>query len=269
MVSGPVCARCGGPLDSAAEGLCLRCLLGFFLASRPDAAPGPVPPAYRILTLLGHGRTGTVYLAEADGVRHRLVVVEILTTARESSAVVAELHRLRDALASLADLSFPRVLDAGVSTGTRPYVVSEYAAGLQLGTFAARLQLTLAERLKLLLQACDALAGAHAHGLVHGSLTGKKMLFSGSSTSPVLKVVDTGIAPVVRLPDESPRAAAADVRALGAILRDLIRAASSSNDDIRLKDLREVAEKAIQAGATTEGHASAAEMANHLRACLL
>ena len=113
---------------------------GDFLPSLPvdDEPPdlaGRSVGAYRLLTLLGTGGAGAVYLAErSDGSFAKRVAVKLL-----SSGFVPLRDRFlreRDFLAGLEHPNIARLLDAGTTDDHLLYLVMEYVEGLPIDNIA-------------------------------------------------------------------------------------------------------------------------------------
>jgi serine/threonine-protein kinase len=148
---------------------------------------------YRIERVLGRGGMGIVVAArhiELD----ELFAIKFLT-AGDSLTAPSRFIREARAAARLTSEHAARVFDVGrLSNGTL-YLVMEYLAG---GTLAQVLQsrgrLPLTEAARLLLDACDALAEAHALGIVHRDLKlANLFLTQRHGGRQCLKVIDFGI----------------------------------------------------------------------------
>ena len=201
---------------------------------------------YEVQSLLGSGAMGHVYLA-FDRRLQRRVVVKVLDEALASDARV----RARFANEALiqANIVHPhivRALDALEETGFLA-IVMDYVDG---GDLHGHLQahggkLGLAQVLAIMDPVLDAVAAAHASGVVHRDLKPANILLESGPQGPVPKVTDFGIAkildpgssagmtrvgavmgtPAYMAPEQMRGAADADARAdvfaLGAILYEL------------------------------------------------
>jgi hypothetical protein len=161
-------------------------------------SPAGIGPDRRIRLVghLGRGSMGTVHLGE-DVVLGRRVAVKELTGPLAAQPEVRE-RFLREARA-LAQISSPRVVQIYdiYREGDRQFLSMELCEGEDL---AARLKksgrLPAKEAARLGAQIAEALAAAHARGVVHRDLKPANVLFSGSD----IKVADFGLA---RLGDSS------------------------------------------------------------------
>jgi len=94
-------------------------------------------------------------------------------------------------LARLAHPGIARLLDAGVGPGGQPYLVLEYIDGQPIDEYATSHQLTVSQRLELILQVADAVSHAHANLIVHRDLKPSNILVTTDGT---VKLLDFGIA---------------------------------------------------------------------------
>jgi eukaryotic-like serine/threonine-protein kinase len=91
-----------------------------------------------------------------------------------------------------------RVLDVGEMRGGLPYIVMEYLTGKDLRTvLRERRRLPVETAVCYVLQACEAIAEAHALGVVHRDLKPANLfLTDGPDHSPLIKVLDFGVSKV-------------------------------------------------------------------------
>ncbi len=176
---------------------------GAFLATLPrlsaapldDALPEPAAGAdlgpYRLLSLLGQGGMGSVWLAErADGVLVRKVALKLPRLTWEPG-LARRWARERNILASLEHPHIARLYDAGVDPHGRPYFAMEYVDGTPIDVHCREHRLNLAARVALLLQVADAVAFAHRRLVVHRDLKPSNILVTSDGQ---VRLVDFGIA---------------------------------------------------------------------------
>ncbi len=165
--------------------------------------PGQHVGAYRVLSIIGRGGMGLVYLAErADGKFEQRVAIKVLQSGVDPSWVNDRAQQECRILASLELPNIARVLDADVSHDGLPYFVMEYVDGLPLDRYCERHQLSLRDRLRLLLPLCDALHLAHQKLIVHRDLKPDNILVTEHG---VPKLLDFGIAKVLGEVPVSPQ----------------------------------------------------------------
>lgn len=146
-------------------------------APQPGSDFGP----YRVERLLGHGGMGAVFLAH-DPRLNRPVALKVLLERHAQEETY--LRRFQREAAVMARLDSPHVLsvfDHGVIDGW-PYLVTQYAAGGDLGTLLAeRGPLPPALAARVCSQVADALAAAHAVGVVHRDVKAANVLVRDAS----------------------------------------------------------------------------------------
>jgi non-specific serine/threonine protein kinase/serine/threonine-protein kinase len=81
----------------------------------------------------------------------------------------------------------------GVSSG-RPYFVMELVKGVPVTQFCDEQKLTPRQRLELFQTVCQAVQHAHQKGIIHRDLKPSNVLVSRHDTTPVVKVIDFGVA---------------------------------------------------------------------------
>jgi len=144
---------------------------------------------YRIERELGSGGMATVYLGE-DLKHHRKVAVKVL---RPELAVTLGSDRFLREIETAAQFQHPHILpllDSGEAGGFLYYVMP-YVEGESLRTrLTRRGELPIHDAVKLLAEVCDALAYAHAHGVVHRDIKPDNVLLSGRHAL----VADFGVA---------------------------------------------------------------------------
>lgn len=168
---------------------------------RPTAHFQPLPEgtrlgAWQLGPIIGRGGMGEVYRADrADGQFQQRAALKLIHI--DSPSALLRFHRERQVLASLDHPHIAKVLDGGSTADGRPYMVMEFVDGLTITRYAEQHQLTLAQRLALFLQACEAVAHAHAQLVVHRDLKPANLLVDARGQ---LKLLDFGI---VKLLSES------------------------------------------------------------------
>lgn len=145
---------------------------------------------YRILSLLGAGGMGEVYLAD-DGQLGRRVAIKILPDA-VSRDEEAKLRMLREARA-VAALDHPNVCtiyEVGEQDG-RPWIAMQFIEGETLFERLKQSRLSPAECLDVGMQVAAALDEAHSHGVIHRDIKPMNVMLTVRGT---VKVLDFGLA---------------------------------------------------------------------------
>jgi serine/threonine-protein kinase len=150
---------------------------------------------YRVDAVLGAGAMGVV-VAARDLALDRRVAIKVMKPGG-SFGPDKRGRFLREArvVAKLRSEHVVKVLDMG-SFQEAPFIVMEYLEGKDLAAvLAERGPFLVEEAVALVLQACDAIAEAHAAGIVHRDIKPANLfLTKGNDGSPKVKVVDFGIA---------------------------------------------------------------------------
>src|SRR5262245_35073041 len=182
---------------------------GGFFDGLAEAVDEPSPPArigpYRVLGRLGRGGMGEVLLAErADGLFDQRVAIKLLRRGMASDEVLSRFSRERRILARLEHPHIARLLDGGATEDGRPYFVMELVEGEPITEFCRSRSLPVEDRLRLLQDACDAVATAHRNLVVHRDLKPSNVLVTKDGE---VKLLDVGIAKLLG-PDDTGEAAA-------------------------------------------------------------
>jgi len=152
---------------------------------------------YQVLSLLGAGGMGEVYLAR-DPRLDRTVALKILP--EELSADADLMQRFRREAKAASALNHPNVAtiyDVGESDGI-PFIVMEHVEGETLLARISR-RMTPPEVVDIAVQAADALDLAHAKGITHRDIKPANLMLTHRG---VVKVLDFGVAKVARNDDE-------------------------------------------------------------------
>ena len=135
---------------------------------------------------------GSVWLAErADGLFARRVALKLVHSSLFGSALAQRFERERSILGALDHPHIARLLDAGVADDGQPYLALEYVDGVPLGAFCDGARLTLQGRVRLIIQALDAVRHAHQNLVVHRDLKPSNILVTRDGQAHLL---DFGIA---------------------------------------------------------------------------
>jgi serine/threonine protein kinase len=165
-------------------------------AEGPGAQIGP----YKLVSILGEGGYGIVYLADQHEPVRRRVALKVIKPGMDSRQVIARFEAERQALALLDHPNVAHVHEAGTTAGGRPYFAMEYVKGVSIVEHCDRHRLSINDRLELFLQVCDAVQHAHQKGIIHRDLKPSNILVSFENERAVPKVIDFGIAKAISQP---------------------------------------------------------------------
>ncbi len=160
-----------------------------------EAAPDDRVGAYRLVEEIGAGGMGVVYLADrADGAFEQRVALKLLPANSLSPEAVRRFERERQILANLSHEHIARLLDGGVDSSGRPFLVMELVDGLHIDRYCDRHRLDLRARLRLFRTVCRAVQYAHQNLVVHRDLKPGNILVTHDG---VVKLLDFGIAKIL------------------------------------------------------------------------
>ena len=216
MSSHRSCSVCGTEFDSGVkfcpnDGTPLRSgesdesLIGQVIADR-----------YRIVSKIGEGGMGRVYLAEHVRMGRKCAVKMISPELARTDAAVARFNREAASASQINHPNVAQVYDFGEGPNGALYLAMEFVEGESMAALVRRDgALSIRRAATLTKQAADALAVAHHQGIVHRDLKPDNILvarqFDGSEC---IKVVDFGIAKTVQ-PDRDDSATGQTLTAVG------------------------------------------------------
>ena len=192
----PMIGDCDGLLDVSLE-VQLPDLLQRAVQTRSGVGLrfGDSVDRYRIEDVVGEGGMGTVFSAyRADGSFEQKVALKVLHRSPADENAHRRFLQERQILAELRHPHIARLLDGGV-IHERPYLVMELVDGEPITEFCEHAGAGREERVRLLLQACDAVGYAHRQGVVHRDLKPSNVLVEQDDDGRARVVVlDFGIA---------------------------------------------------------------------------
>ncbi|HZF08014.1 MAG TPA: serine/threonine-protein kinase [Thermoanaerobaculia bacterium] len=211
-----------------------------------EAVEGMRIGPYRLLSELGRGGMGAVYLAVRDEPRFtQRVALKLIKRGMDTDEIVRRFVAERQILAALAHPNIARLFDGGSTPDGRPYFVMEYVEGQPITVYVAQQKLALEARLRLFLRVCGAVQSAHQSLVVHRDLKPANILVDAQGEPKLLdfgiaKLLDpssfggmtalTGLAPGPMTPEYAspeqqagrPVTTATDVYGLGLLLYELL-----------------------------------------------
>src|SRR5262245_46231888 len=160
---------------------------------------GTAVGGYRILAPLGVGATGAVYVAEQPLLGRRVAVKILHPRRAEDADAVRTFVADSETVRRLRHGGIAAVLDVSAvptPVGELPCVVSELLDGRSLAeVIADRGALPAARAVVIAEQIAEALAAAHAAGIVHGGLKSENVFIVGGVPGlDAVKILDFGTA---------------------------------------------------------------------------
>ena len=169
-------------------------------ASLGDTLLGRAIGSYHVESRLGAGGMGEVYLAR-DQKLNRPVAIKLLSGQLGGDS--ERLRRFRVEAHSVSQLNHPNILvihDFGEHDG-RPYMVTEYVEGMTLRQRLHGGPIPVHDSVSIGLQIANALASAHARGIVHRDVKPENVMLRPDG---YVKVLDFGLAKLASADAPSP-----------------------------------------------------------------
>jgi WD40 repeat protein/serine/threonine protein kinase len=156
--------------------------------------PGSMIGPYKLKEQIGEGGFGLVFVAEQTEPVKRKVALKVIKPGMDTREVMARFEAERQALALMDHPNIAKVLDAGSTDSGRPYFLMELVKGLPITEFCDQHHLSPRQRLELFILVCQAVQHAHQKGIIHRDLKPSNVLVSRHDTTPIVKVIDFGVA---------------------------------------------------------------------------
>ena len=156
-----------------------------------SSVEGQTLGSYTLLSPLGHGGMGSVWLAKRnDGRFDRHVAIKFLHLAIASGSS-ERFKREGRILGHLSHSHIAELIDAGVTERGEPYLVLEHVEGEPIDQYCDHHRLDLNSRIRLVLDVCSAVTYAHSNLVVHRDLKPANVLVRNDGQ---VKLLDFGIA---------------------------------------------------------------------------
>ena len=157
-----------------------------------SSLPGKKIGAYTLISPIGRGGMGSVWLAErSDGRFERRVAVKFLNISVAATGGAQRFKREGRILGQLTHPHIAELIDAGVTGNGEPYLVLENVEGENIDQFCDHRGLDVDSRIRLFLDVLSAVAHAHANLVVHRDLKPSNVLVRKDGQ---VKLLDFGIA---------------------------------------------------------------------------
>jgi serine/threonine-protein kinase len=171
---------------------------------------------YRVERILGIGGMGVVVAAHHVQLDERVALKFLLPEAIGNADALARFVREARAAVKIKSEHVARVSDVGMLPNGAPYMVMEFLEGGDLsGWLKERGALPIEQAIEFVLQACVAVADAHALGIVHRDLKPANLFCVRRSDGQLsIKVLDFGISKLTEVAGSAPGVAMTQTSAL-------------------------------------------------------
>jgi two-component system LytT family response regulator len=148
---------------------------------------------YRILSLLGKGGMGEVFLAEDTRLHRKVALKVLLPEVAEDKEKLARFVQEARAASALSHPNAAHIYEIGEANG-RHFLAMEYIEGATLETKLSAEPLPLADIVAIASQVADALDAAHTRGIVHRDIKPANLMIDPRGH---VKVLDFGLAKIL------------------------------------------------------------------------
>lgn len=170
------------------------------LATDQELPPGQIVTHYEILSTLGHGGMGKVYLAE-DKKLNRKVALKVLPLDVINNR--SRLYRFQQEARAASGLNHPNIItihEIGAEGHTH-FIATEFIEGETLRRKLQRARLEIGETLNVAIQIAAALEAAHRSNIVHRDIKPENVMVREDG---LVKVLDFGLAKLTQRKEDAP-----------------------------------------------------------------
>src|SRR5438270_3055668 len=154
---------------------------------------GQIIGHYEIVSLIGSGGMGEVYLAQ-DRQLNRRVALKRIRRGLNSEDIIRHFKREEHLLASLNHPNIAQLYGSGLTADGVPFFVMEYVEGQRLDDYCNERKLETKERLQLFRKVCSAVTYAHQRLVIHRDLKPANVRVTAEGEP---KLLDFGIAKLI------------------------------------------------------------------------
>jgi serine/threonine-protein kinase len=153
---------------------------------------------YEILKLIGTGGMGFVVAANHIELGEKVALKFLRTDCLANQELVGRFSREARASVKIKSEYVARVFDVGSLPNGAPFIVMEYLEGKDLYELVHENgPIAIKTAVEYMMQACEALAVAHASGIVHRDVKPENLFLTKRATGmDIIKVLDFGISKV-------------------------------------------------------------------------
>ncbi|MDB4959101.1 MAG: serine/threonine protein kinase [Myxococcales bacterium] len=158
---------------------------------------GELVGTYRIVSLLGAGGMGAVWLAEHTLLGRRVAIKFLLAEVSQNPTIVDRFFAEAKAATRIADPGIVVVYDFGWHTDGAAYIVMEHLAGESVQSRLRNGRFGIADAVRVVQQAAMVMAVAHGTGIIHRDLKPDNLFLvpdPAVTSGERIKILDFGIA---------------------------------------------------------------------------
>lgn len=156
---------------------------------------------YRIVSFIGQGGMGCVYLAEHKFVKNQKVAIKVINSDMVNDFTKSQLQEEAEHLAALNHTNIVHFIDYHIDEEGNLYLIMEYADGLSLDKYIETISgLIVEDRICPIFEPIlDAVGFAHKHGIIHRDIKPSNIIIT---TEGIPKILDFGIAKIIKNDNE-------------------------------------------------------------------
>ncbi|MBX3126409.1 MAG: serine/threonine protein kinase [Polyangiaceae bacterium] len=159
---------------------------------------------YVVEDIIGDGGMGTVVRAAHRDLGIPVALKFLKPDWLDKEEVLQRFNREARAAVKLKGEHVARVLDVGKTASGIPFMVMEYLQGEDLGTVMNRGPAGLRDAADWVIEACDALGEAHAHGIIHRDVKPENLFLVEQHGRASVKLLDFGVSKFGLTGDAAP-----------------------------------------------------------------
>jgi eukaryotic-like serine/threonine-protein kinase len=153
-------------------------------------AVGEIVGEYEVVSVIGRGGMGEVYLANDRRVKRR-VALKLVRGGLDRETLTRRFQREQQLLAGLNHPNIAQLYETGVTAEGIPFFAMEFVDGIRLDQFLKQRPIDLPAKLNLFRKICAAIAYAHQHLVIHRDIKPANILVTPEGEP---KLLDFGIA---------------------------------------------------------------------------
>lgn len=191
----PKCPACG--LELAGERAICACDTSLILTPTADPMLGKTLGCYKIVEVIGRGGMGIIYKAHDQWMDRTIAIKMLHQHLVHDQASIARFNQEAKAAGNIEHPNVIQAYDFGIAPDTeQPFLVMEYLQGRSLADLIeAETKIDEERSVTIFIQACEALAAAHAKDVLHRDLKPSNIMLISTKDQPdFVKIVDFGIA---------------------------------------------------------------------------